>query len=71
MTEAAKDRLAVLGYDPAFGARPLKRVLQREILEPLSEEIIKGVLVDGCGMRVDYEEGAFVFSKEEPWDTAH
>ena len=36
------DKLAILGYDPQFGARPLKRVLQREVLNPLSKEILAG-----------------------------
>jgi ATP-dependent Clp protease ATP-binding subunit ClpB len=61
-TDAAKERLAGLGYDPAFGARPLKRVLQREILEPLSEKIIAKELTDGQGIDVDVQEGEFVFS---------
>jgi ATP-dependent Clp protease ATP-binding subunit ClpB len=44
VSEAAREKLAALGYDPAFGARPLKRVIQEKILEPLSEKIIAGQL---------------------------
>ncbi len=42
LTDAAKDRLAEEGYDPAFGARPLKRVIQRRIQNPLAEKILSG-----------------------------
>jgi ATP-dependent Clp protease ATP-binding subunit ClpB len=42
ISEAALDRLAMLGYDPQFGARPLKRVMQREILNELSKQILAG-----------------------------
>jgi ATP-dependent Clp protease ATP-binding subunit ClpB len=42
ISEAALDRLAKLGYDPQFGARPLKRVMQREILNELSKQILSG-----------------------------
>ncbi|MGF1638808.1 MAG: ATP-dependent chaperone ClpB [Cyclobacteriaceae bacterium] len=42
MSEQAKDRLSKLGFDPQFGARPLKRVIQREILNPLSKDILAG-----------------------------
>lgn len=42
ISDSAMDRLAVLGYDPQFGARPLKRVMQREILNELSKQILAG-----------------------------
>jgi ATP-dependent Clp protease ATP-binding subunit ClpB len=42
ISDAALDRLAKLGFDPQFGARPLKRVLQREILNELSKQILAG-----------------------------
>ncbi len=61
LTDGAKDRLADLGYDPAFGARPLRRVLQREILEPLSERIIAGEVTGGSVVTVDAEGEDFVF----------
>ena len=41
-TDAARDHLAVIGYDPAYGARPLKRAIQREVLDPLALKIISG-----------------------------
>src|SRR6185503_18583950 len=42
VSDGARDRLAKLGFDPQFGARPLKRVLQREILNELSKQILSG-----------------------------
>jgi ATP-dependent Clp protease ATP-binding subunit ClpA len=49
--------LAELGYDPAFGARPLRRVIQQRALEPLSEEIIAGRLSDRGRATVDVRSG--------------
>jgi ATP-dependent Clp protease ATP-binding subunit ClpB len=47
LTEAAKDFLAERGYDPVFGARPLKRVIQRALETPLAEKILSGEIKDG------------------------
>ena len=47
LTPEAKDRLADLGYDANFGARPLKRAIQKHIEDPLAEELIKGEIADG------------------------
>lgn len=49
------------GYDPAYGARPLKRTIQQEIQNPLATEILKGHIVDGGGVKVDYVDGEFTF----------
>jgi ATP-dependent Clp protease ATP-binding subunit ClpB len=57
VTAAAKDRLAAMGYDPAFGARPLRRVIQQHVLEPLSEKIIAGDIAEGECAVVDVSEG--------------
>ncbi|MDD5306544.1 MAG: ATP-dependent chaperone ClpB [Deltaproteobacteria bacterium] len=64
VSDAAKDRLAGLGYAPAFGARPLKRVIQEKLLEPLSERIIAGEIRDGDTVRVELEGDRLVFEKE-------
>lgn len=53
VTEEAQDRLAVLGYDPQFGARPLKRVLQRELLNELSKQILAGTITRDSVIQVD------------------
>ncbi|WP_027461349.1 ATP-dependent chaperone ClpB [Deinococcus murrayi] len=61
LTDAAKDRLAVIGYDPAFGARPLKRAIAREIETPLAREILSGHVTDGSTLTVDYDGQGFRF----------
>ena len=57
LTDPAKDRLAEVGYDPAYGARPLKRALQELVLEPLSEKIIAGEVRPGDRVVVDCVDG--------------
>ena len=56
LTDAAKDWLAERGFDPVFGARPLKRVLQRQIANKLAEEILSGWIEDGETVRIDLAE---------------
>jgi ATP-dependent Clp protease ATP-binding subunit ClpB len=52
LDESAKRWLAEKGYDPAYGARPLKRVIQREVQDPLAEKILAGEIPDGSAVRV-------------------
>jgi len=52
ISDEAKTRLAEEGFDPAFGARPLKRVIQRELQNPLAEKILAGEIRDGETVRV-------------------
>ncbi|MDO4890322.1 MAG: AAA family ATPase, partial [Coriobacteriaceae bacterium] len=52
---AAMENLCIEGYDPVFGARPLKRLIQRNIVDLISNEIIKGDLRDGDKVKVDYD----------------
>lgn len=52
LTKSAKEFLAEKGYDPAFGARPLKRAVQKYLEEPLSEEILKGRFTSGSVIKV-------------------
>ncbi|MFN3471222.1 MAG: AAA family ATPase, partial [Aquificaceae bacterium] len=62
LTQRAKEHLVKLGYDPAYGARPLKRTLQKHLETPLANLIIKGEIKDGQRVVVDLsEEGALVF----------
>jgi ATP-dependent Clp protease ATP-binding subunit ClpB len=61
LTDAARAWLADEGYDPAFGARPLKRLIQREIQDPLAMKLLSGEIHDGDTIRVDAEEGALAF----------
>jgi ATP-dependent Clp protease ATP-binding subunit ClpB len=53
LTPKAREWLALEGYDPAYGARPLKRVIQREVQDKLAEEILNGRITDGTTVRVD------------------
>jgi ATP-dependent Clp protease ATP-binding subunit ClpB len=60
VTEAARTALATLGYDPDFGARPLKRLIQREIGDRLAVSILEGKVADGAEVTVDVDGGDFV-----------
>ncbi|MEC9116224.1 MAG: ATP-dependent chaperone ClpB, partial [Planctomycetota bacterium] len=55
----ARDQLASRGYDPAYGARPLKRVIQQEIENPLATELLRHEVVEGCLVEVDWSDGEF------------
>jgi ATP-dependent Clp protease ATP-binding subunit ClpB len=63
LTDAAKDRLVELGYEPSLGARPLKRAILRELQNPLAEAILSGGYTAGQVLRVDVEGEKFTFSK--------
>lgn len=62
VSEAAQDHLASVGYDRDFGARPLKRVIQNELLDPLALEIVEGRFPEGATVRVDAADGKLVVS---------
>ncbi len=61
LTDAAKRWLAEQGYDPQFGARPLRRVIQRCVESPLSIDLLRGQLVGGANVLVDLEGNGLVF----------
>jgi len=63
VTDEAKELLVELGYDPAYGARPLKRVIQKHIENALANEILAGRFSEGETVIVDAERGKFVFRK--------
>jgi ATP-dependent Clp protease ATP-binding subunit ClpB len=63
LTEAAKEFLANQGYDPVYGARPLKRAIQHLLLDPLSLDLLDGRFTDGDVITGDAADGALVFSK--------
>ncbi|MGH7492584.1 MAG: ATP-dependent chaperone ClpB [bacterium] len=63
LAEAARDLLAAQGYDPIFGARPLKRMMQRQIINELSTKMLAGELNKGDGIRIDAKEGALQYKK--------
>jgi len=62
VTDAARDLLAVEGFDPAFGARPLKRVIQRELGDRLAVALLEGRYTDGDAITVDVKDSAFVLT---------
>ena len=64
LTEEAKVHLARSGYDPVYGARPLKRAIQREIETPLSRLILSGEVRDNSTIRVDVTNGQITFSTQ-------
>ncbi len=61
LTDAAKKHIAHVGYDPVFGARPLKRAIQNEILNPLALKILDRTFKEGSVVEVDYDGGNIVF----------
>jgi ATP-dependent Clp protease ATP-binding subunit ClpB len=63
LTEAAKSLLAKEGYDPTFGARPLKRTIQRLVQDPLALRLLEGEFVEGDTVVVDAQDDQIVFSK--------
>jgi ATP-dependent Clp protease ATP-binding subunit ClpB len=63
LTERAKDRLISEGYDPIYGARPLKRTIQREVLDPLAMRVLEGEFKEGDAVRVDAGSSGLSFTK--------
>ena len=63
VTDAAKKHLGESGYDPVYGARPLKRAIQRDLLDPLSLEILSGNFREGETITADVKGGKIVFTK--------
>jgi len=63
LTDAARTLLAKEGYDPAYGARPLKRVIQRDVQDPLALRLLRGEFHEGDRVRVDAREGRMTFDR--------
>ncbi len=63
LTDAARAQLAAEGYDPVYGARPLKRVIQQRIQNPLALQLLQGAFPEGSTIVVDVERGNFVFRR--------
>ena len=63
VSDRAVEAVAELGYDPTYGARPLKRVIQQRIENPLAVELLKVSDWEGMTVRVDYELGDFTFQR--------
>jgi ATP-dependent Clp protease ATP-binding subunit ClpB len=65
LSEAAKDFLVREGYDPVYGARPLKRALQRRLLDPLAQRVLEGAFTDGDHIAVDVGGNELSLTKKE------
>jgi len=65
LTDAAKEQLVREGYDPAYGARPLKRAIQRFVLDPLALRVLDGKFREGDTIVVDAAAGALTFEKKQ------
>jgi ATP-dependent Clp protease ATP-binding subunit ClpB len=65
LTDAAKEWLVREGYDPAYGARPLKRAIQRHILDPLAMRVLEGEFREGDVVRVDASGAGLKFEKQQ------
>jgi len=65
LTDAAKELLVNEGYDATYGARPLKRTIQRLILDPFARQVLEGKFSEGDTVVVDVEKDKIVFYKEE------
>ncbi|HYK71770.1 MAG TPA: ATP-dependent protease ATP-binding subunit ClpC [Pseudoneobacillus sp.] len=66
LTDIAKEKISEEGYDPEYGARPLRRAIQKHIEDRLSEELLKGKLLTNSKVLIDVEEGEFVVKTAEP-----
>ncbi|MFN3422555.1 MAG: AAA family ATPase, partial [Armatimonadota bacterium] len=72
LTEKARAKLAELGYDPTFGARPLRRTMEKHIANPLAKMVISGQVKEGDHVKVDYDEqkGEFTFTVAQRVESA-
>ena len=65
ISEAALDQISLIGYDPVYGARPLRRAIQSEIENPLATEILSGQFTSGDTVEVIWDDGEFVFASDQ------
>ncbi len=70
LSDRAKDSLIAEAYDPVYGARPLKRTIQRRVLDPLALRVLQGEFREGSVVRIDAPRGELEFSAAEPAVTA-
>ena len=74
LSEAAIDYIAQIGYDPVYGARPLKRAIQKELENPIATKILEESFIEGSTVHVSLKDGALIFDsvsmEEEPEETA-
>ena len=65
LTDSAKDLLIAEGYDPAYGARPLKRIIQRRVLDSLALGVLQGDYGEGSRVRIDAPAGELQFNRAD------
>jgi ATP-dependent Clp protease ATP-binding subunit ClpB len=65
LSDAARQALIEEGYDPLYGARPLKRTLQRRVLDPLAMAVLQGEFREGDEVSLDVVDGALTFEKRQ------
>jgi ATP-dependent Clp protease ATP-binding subunit ClpC len=70
LDEKSKDLLVAKGYDPLYGARPMRRAVERCLEDPLAEEILKGIFHPGEPLLVTAENDRLVFSQKTPAEGA-
>ena len=63
LSESANEELVKRGFDTVYGARPLRRTIQRDILNPLAIQMLEGTFQNGDAIAVDFEDGEFAFRK--------
>ncbi|MGI8687314.1 MAG: ATP-dependent Clp protease ATP-binding subunit, partial [Thermomicrobiales bacterium] len=66
LTPEAEEEIVRIGYDPVYGARPLKRAIQSAILDEVASAVIRGEIAEGSAITVDMADGAFVFHTTQP-----
>jgi ATP-dependent Clp protease ATP-binding subunit ClpB len=66
LTDAARDLLGDMGYDPAYGARPLKRIISKYLVDPMALGLLKGEYAAGDSVVVDAEEDGLSFTRTRP-----
>jgi ATP-dependent Clp protease ATP-binding subunit ClpB len=65
VTPAAQDFIAAVGYDPTYGARPLKRAIQRQLQNPIATKILENTFTEGDTILIDVVDKAIEFSKKQ------
>ena len=65
VSEAALDKLGEAGFDPVYGARPLKRAIQQQLENPLAQQLLVGDFIEGDVVRVDVKDGVITFGKPQ------
>ncbi|MDQ3849304.1 MAG: AAA family ATPase, partial [Actinomycetota bacterium] len=70
LTPQARELLGDLGYDPVYGARPLKRVIQKRLVDRLALAMLQGEFADGDTVRVNAADGELVLTRADAWDVA-